>query len=382
MVEIVIVGPFPDDPTRMKGGVQASVYGLARSLQESREVESVRVVGIPIKESGSAGRRVVDGLSIDYLTMPMRYMASAVVHVPRIAASILGRRNVIAHIHGTGLVQAALSFCLWLGRRHFVWTLHGITELETLKAYELSPSFGNLCRHIFYRWMERLQSAISSAIIVDTPYVAEALRRKTDVHVIPQGVFSAEFENMPIDRPRKPLIVSVGVISPRKGHDKLVRAFAKIAQNHPDLTLAIVGALTDPAYCERVRGLAAELGIADRVVFHVNAHRQLVLDLLSQSSLFALHSQEESQGIALCEALLSSLPVVATAVGGIPYVVTEGSDGYLVPYGDIDAFAAALDRIISDEALRDKMAHAAALNGRRFGWPAICQKIAALYRQK
>jgi glycosyltransferase involved in cell wall biosynthesis len=86
------------------------------------------------------------------------------------------------------------------------------------------------------------------------------------------------------------------------------------------------------------------------------------------------------KGIALCEALAAGVPIVATDVGGIPYVVDNNEDGFLMPYNDIDAFADAIIRLLSDDTLFISMSQKAASAGQRFDWDNITSQIINMYQ--
>ncbi len=142
----------------------------------------------------------------------------------------------------------------------------------------------------------------------------------------------------------------------------------------------IAGSSTDPNYIKKIEQLIATHNLASCVTLLINAPRAKILDMLSEASVFVLHSREESQGIALCEALAVGIPVVATNIGGIPYVVTNETDGFLVPYGDVQAFASAITKILGDRQLRATMSAKAHQNSQRFNWNTISENVMAIYR--
>ena len=102
-----------------------------------------------------------------------------------------------------------------------------------------------------------------------------------------------------------------------------------------------------------MRRLAAELGLAGRV--HFLGPRDDVPDLLSALDIFVLPSHSEGVSLALLEAMAASLPVIATRVGGLPEVVTDGENGLLIPPQDPEALATALERLLADPDLAQKL---------------------------
>lgn len=85
----------------------------------------------------------------------------------------------------------------------------------------------------------------------------------------------------------------------------------------------------------------------DRITILPDADYDVLLGLYSKATLFALHSEEESQGIVFAEAMAAGLPIVATNSGGIPYVVHDDDNGILCKYGDVDSFACNMDSLLS-----------------------------------
>ena len=97
--------------------------------------------------------------------------------------------------------------------------------------------------------------------------------------------------------------------------------------------------------------------------------------------IFALHSQEESQGIALVEAMAAGLPVVSTTVGGIPYVVKDEVSGLLSASSDIDSFAHNIIRLIENKGLYNNMVQFAREIARNYSWINIAKAIEIVYNR-
>jgi len=139
------------------------------------------------------------------------------------------------------------------------------------------------------------------------------------------------------------LILSVSNLLPLKAVDVLVRAFARLATDHPGAVLAIAG---DGPERGRLEQLAAELGLRERTRFL--GQRTDVPDLLSASSLFCCPSVwAEAFGWVNAEAMACGVPVVSTTTGAIPEVVEHGRCGLLVPPNDADAMGAAIRELLA-----------------------------------
>ncbi len=149
-------------------------------------------------------------------------------------------------------------------------------------------------------------------------------------------------------------LIAVANFGKYKGHRVLLQAIAKL-RSDSTLECWLVGDGPERGEMER---LARALGLSDRVRFL--GYRQDVPALLRQCDLFVLPSVWEPFGIALVEAMVLGMPVLACWAGGVPEIVRDGETGLLVPPGDADAMAAGLQRLLSDDALRARLAAKAA----------------------
>lgn len=170
------------------------------------------------------------------------------------------------------------------------------------------------------------------------------------------------------NRPFRGVVLFVGIDWRRKGGPDLLAAFARVALAHPEARLRIVGC-TPPTAHPRVEALG-------RLTLAETAREY------QEADLFCLPSYHEPSAFALVEAQHHGLPVVTTNVGGSPDRVLEGETGFLVPPGDVDALAAALDRLLGDPARCQAMGQAAARFAQEnFTWEATGRRIATRIRR-
>lgn len=154
----------------------------------------------------------------------------------------------------------------------------------------------------------------------------------------------------------------------QKGIDTLLSAFERIHLRHPKVRLVIAGRGKD---AERVRDLVQRSCIAGIIDLRIGAERAEVLDLMGGALALAMPSRLEGLPMAPAEAMAAGVPVIATRVGALAEVVEEPSTGLLVPPDDPPALADAIDRLLSDPQLRQRMSEDARRSAERFSWERV-----------
>lgn len=148
-------------------------------------------------------------------------------------------------------------------------------------------------------------------------------------------------------------ILFVGFPFKRKGVDILIDAFKKVSDKHPDWKLKILGWFPDPTE------LHAAMGGHPRIYHHPPVYHPEMPAHVGSCGIFVLPSRSEAMGRILVEAMACAKPRIGSNVDGIPTVIENEVDGLLVPPEDPDALAAALDRLMSDSSLRQRLGEAA-----------------------
>jgi len=170
------------------------------------------------------------------------------------------------------------------------------------------------------------------------------------------------------------VVGSIGRLNAQKGHRYLLEAAALLLPRQPRLRLLIAG---DGDLLGELQQQAGALGIADRVVFA--GHRTDVPDLLGALDVFCVSSVYEGTPLALFEAMAAGRAIVSTAVDGCREVLEDGVSGLLVPPRDPVALAAALERALSDDALRQALGASALAASRRYDVRACVDAMQSLY---
>jgi phosphatidylinositol alpha-1,6-mannosyltransferase len=178
------------------------------------------------------------------------------------------------------------------------------------------------------------------------------------------------------------VVLTVGRLQKRKGHDMLIRAVPQITARVPEVLYAIVG---DGEEREGLRSLAVQLGVADRVQFLGEPSDELLIRCYQQCDLFVLPNRDvngdfEGFGMVLVEAQSCGKPVVAGASGGTAETMNVGHTGYVVPCEQPGPLAELLCELLPDRARLERMGEA----GRpwvlqQFNWPTLVEQAQSMF---
>jgi glycosyltransferase involved in cell wall biosynthesis len=151
------------------------------------------------------------------------------------------------------------------------------------------------------------------------------------------------------------VLLSVGRVSRSKRHDLVLGAFERIANFEPNAHLVLVGSpdALEPAWWNYVQTLSSRSVFSNRI--HWIGHLEDMRPWYRAASVLIMASENESFGRVLVEAMACGVPVVAMRSGGVPEIVRDGQDGFLVTAGDIAGIADAALEIIGDDGLRSRL---------------------------
>jgi glycosyltransferase involved in cell wall biosynthesis len=155
------------------------------------------------------------------------------------------------------------------------------------------------------------------------------------------------------------LFVCVARFAPQKNHALLLNAFARGPASHPHARLLLVG---DGALRANLEAQAKSLGVTDSIRFL--GLRSDIPDALGASDVFVLGSDYEGNPLSVLEAMASGLPIVSTAVGGVPSLVKNGTHGLLVQPGDLEGLSKSMESLFRQREVRQSLGMAAARRAR------------------
>jgi glycosyltransferase involved in cell wall biosynthesis len=202
------------------------------------------------------------------------------------------------------------------------------------------------------------------------------------VDIAPEGVDPAHYRlSRPLPR-KKGLILYLGRVKRYKGLDTLLHALALLRPRMPDARLALAGSGDD---MPRLRRLASDLGLESQVDFLGFVDEKRKVELYHEAEAVVNSSRKEGWGLTSIEANACGTPVVATDVPGLCDSVRHGETGFLVPFGDAAAFAGALEKLLGDAELWQRLSGHARRWAEAHSWEPAFERtrdaLLAAYRE-
>jgi phosphatidylinositol alpha-mannosyltransferase len=367
-MRIALVSPYD---LSVAGGVQVHVESLASALR-TRGAE-VHVIGPGPGESGSD--RTVLGRSYSVPANGSRAPISLDPRiVGRVRAALARFAPDVIHVHEP-LVPLVGPSTMLTARAPVVATFHASAEGGALPG--------------LYRAVRRPSRAIvarAAALTAVSPVAAEFHARALgidgrEILIVPNGVDVARFAARRRVHARSEVrrIVFLGRLEHRKGADVAVRAFIDLAAARPEVALRVLG---DGPQAAALRALiaSAPASVRARIDLVGRVSGDELPELLADADIALLPSRGgESFGLVLLEAMASGTVIVATDIPGYRAVARHDREALLVRPDDAPALAGAVDRLIADMALRERLRNAGHERAAGFDWSRIAERMEGVY---
>jgi len=359
------------NPDEMTGGQSVFIRNLIPHLDAD-----VKVVGaaVGMETLGIWQRRELGGVEYDFMPVARMLPPGQQPLVPLRLSSLFGvlrfrgrilRAGDVMYVHSP---EMGLPLSFGHRRKPIVMHLHGASNPLAVSRYgwargaALQRSYRALHRHVI-RSSRLVVSVDDQGLLLARRSLAAG--NNTQLALLPICVDTALFH--PGDKesartslglePSMRLLLFVGRLERAKGTELLIAAFAKLASNRESLMLALIG---DGSQRSAMREQAREAGLDARLLFPGWVDHDALPAWLRAADVLLLPSDYEGLPTAVIEALACAVPVVATAVGGLPGLIREGENGLLLRERTSDALAAAtakaLDRTWTSQALTGSVA--------------------------
>lgn len=290
----------------------------------------------------------------------------------------------VIHVHGTYLPYSKMVTSLKkINKYPIILTVHGsILQESRLTSKSKAIYYYRFLKLIPELYFEnKVVKEADKVIVVSDPLkkiVGSVLNGNSNIIVIPNGVNFDHFQTNSLTNCLiHPSILFLGRLVTVKGCDLLIKAIPLIKKKIPDIHIYIAG---DGNQLSALEGMVSELNISDNVSFlgHISGEKKI--SVLKSADVCVFPSRYESFSIVALEAMACGKPVVASNVGGVPYLVTDGQTGYLFDSENIQQLAEKTIILLRDEALRSKMGLAGKKRVKKmYTWTNIAESVLDLY---
>jgi glycosyltransferase involved in cell wall biosynthesis len=357
-MRVAIVGNYPWDGTRIKGGVQAAFSYLVKGLSQLEDLQ-VHILTLSKNHQSEQKQVLQNGITLHLLPALPRF---EFVRNYRTYQSYMD--HVLSQIqpdvvHAQDATEHAYS-ALKIGYPTIV-TVHGIRREDSRHIGSISQRARN---QIHSRLIERYCLRNTRHLIAISHYVTDyftaQLRPDAKVYYVPNAIDESFFELS--DTSDGHTLLFAGRVIPRKRVMDLVQAFAGIAGQCPSAQLRIAGECTSvETYVDSIQQFIEKANLQDRVHLLGALPENAILREFAGCDALVLPSIQETAPMVIAQAMAAGKPVVATRVGGVPEMVSDGKTGFLFEVGDVLKLAETLVRLLRDDSIRAEMGQAGKL---------------------
>jgi len=368
-MKVAVLADWPR--SEVVGGVQVHTVNLVRNLAKMNDLEIYVISFGEASEVYFEGRAKIVSMKNRriYRFLPILSMIKVAIEVDRIKPDII-------HIQGSYRVPYLLYVLLLAPRRYKkLMTIHGIVGIET-QFDEKTSTIGKFLGTL----LEKIAIARIPNLIVCSPAVKALLNeyQKTDsrFHVIPNGIEFEDTQTIKNVELHHPNVIFIGRLTRVKGVDVLIKAIPLVKEVIPNIHLYIIG--SGPMENE-LKEIVKSMRLEENINFLGVVSDLEKFSYLKSADICVLPSFYEPFGIVLLEAMACKTAIIASDVGGIPYVLGDGEAGILFKCGDVDDLAKKIILLLSDERKRKELADAGYKRVKVFTWKDVALSTKKLY---
>lgn len=340
---VAILTNYPADMKSFTGGVETVTAYLLEGFDGRYPDFEFHVISLSKTIKGDR-HSVKNGIQFHFLAVP-----SNPVMRPHLPYNIIRCAHILKKIK-PDLVHCqdnvALALAAAIGGYPRIFTVHGVRRTEA-RLWEGSAYWS----HQSDRIVEWLVHRSYRNFIGASAYVANLLGRRKRVFILPNPVSESFFMNgNPESGHDAGEILFIGSLIKLKQVHVLINAYAKLTREFRDLRLNICGSTDDKKYFQDLTQIIRISCLAGIHFFH-NLPPSGIRSLLATAAVFVLPSIQENSPMTIAEAMATGVPVVASRVGGIPYMIEHGKTGLLFNAGNTDELAACIKTLLQNKEL-------------------------------
>jgi len=355
-------------PLEQLAGTEIATYNIARLLAKRRHEISV----ITSLDEGLPKETEAEGFHVHRIKWPkVRFLGIVVFWLK---ALLLLKKIDPQLVHAQSIDMGMPGFLAkkFLRKPYVVWGQGSEVYLPWL----------------FKKSISSLVMRNADAVIALTADMKKQLQRicDRDIYVIPNGVDLGNFGDLPAKKSIRrrlalpdngDVVLFVGTLKSIKGVKYLIQAMNIIRQEDAKARLVIVGDGEEKPGLERLCG---ELNLSGSVTFAGKVSNEEVPQYMAAADVLAMPSLSEGLPVVLLEALASGLPIVATKVGGLPDVVEDGANGFLVEPKVPEQMAEKVLLLLRDDELRETIAKNNKEKAKTYDWESVVERLLEVYQ--
>ncbi len=350
-------------PPRWLAGTEIATYNIAKRL--AKNGHQVHVV--TSKDIGLLSEEIIENFTVHRIYFQKIRFIGFPYFWSKILVKIKKLNPDIIHVQSIGIGVPAFFARVLLNKPYVVWGQGSDIYLPNR----------------FIKWSSKTilrRASLVIALSEDMKKKMNKIYSRDDIIVLPNGIELERFGNISLkwNQRNKKTILFVGTLRPVKGVRYMIEAMKIIKEKSPGTRLNIIG---DGPDREKLETLVHKLNLQDCICFRGRISNTEIPRHMTQSDLFVLPSLSESFGIVNIEAMASGLPIVTTNVGGLPEIVKNGVNGFLVEPKNPEALAEKILLVLNDKDLWEKISVQNIETASEYSWNKVVHKLEKAYNE-
>lgn len=357
-MKLAILGPYPADldTGKISGGVQAVIVNMVKGLSRFKDLE-IHVVTADT-DAEEEKEFLADGVSVHIVPFDKRFGNVTLYSNTRkrICEKIQDIKPDIVHSHMFGYYTLA---GLDAGHKKMVVSTHGISN----SSWYGPSSFIEMIRYFSQDYIYNKCAKSAKWIIVNSPYTKGHLAKFIpSPFSLPKGErvyelnnsVSSPFFDIDNNSEEPGRILFAGYVCDAKGVMTILEAFNILKKRYSYLTLNLAGKISDPSFYKKAIRYLKRNNLTGYVNFLGHLDENNLMHEYRRASVFVFPSKQDVAPVSVLQAMASAKAIVASNVGGIPYIIDDGVNGFLVDKMDSGALAEKVSLFLKDYSLRKR----------------------------
>ena len=350
-MKIAMLGPYPvnDEVNSINGGVQAVIVNLVKGLSRFSDLDIHIITAshsikkdMDFKSNGVTVHAVPLDNIFGNLTLYSRTRK-------RLCRKIYEIKPDLVHAHSFGYCTSA---ALDSGHKRLIVSTHGIRDGRWYAPHNITDSIRAYLQHcMYYRCARRVKD-----IVINSPYARERLSGFKQIKMRElNNPVSDIFFGVDNSLEEEGRVLFVGNVCEAKGIMTMLEAMDILKGPFPEMKLIIAGPIASRDFYSKASCFIKERGLDDRINFLGHLDEDRLRQEYQKASIFAFPSRQDVAPIALLQAMATGKAIVASKAGGIPYIIDDGVNGFLIEKDNPNALADKIALFLKDSALRRKL---------------------------